>query len=268
MEKHGGSTVAFYTNGSAIDPVEAHAALGEILSLPGYKEKGESRPIKVSTTGRWEAKVHLRELVDRSMDGLDFGEEGLDIKVGGEVSLDFASLSVARLVIRRMGAELLGLEPAGALMVRSFSKPGKDTSAYVISIQANIWRQAAKSLLSEISAMELRLSGYCLRLGRAMGLSIPAPHTLIGGGKADLRFEIAGGFAMSDGDWRMARADRIFHSLSSRERQVLEMVAGGLGNEEISKRLGIMASTVKQHIKNIYKRTGIRSRLELILRAG
>lgn len=267
LEKHGGSTVAFYTNGAALDPMEAHAALGEILALAGYGDKGKSRFSKVFAPARWETNVNLKELLERAVEGLDFGESGFDLNVSGEISMDFESLSAARLVISRMAAELLGLEPAEALTARSFSKPGKDAPAHVISIQANIGRQAAKSLLNEISAMELRLSGYCQRLGRMMGLSIPSPHTLIGEGKVDLRFELAEGYAIAEGRGRINRTDRIFHALSSRERQVLELVAAGLNNEEISKKLRIMVSTVKQHIKNIYRRTGVRSRLELIMRA-
>lgn len=268
LEKHGGSTVAFYTGNSEPDLMAAHVALGEILSLAGYGEKGKSRPAKVPTPARWEASVRLKDMVERAVEGLDFGESGFDLNVGGEVTMGFESLSAARLVISRMAAELLGLESVGPLMARSFSKPGKGATAHVISIQANLGRSAAKSLLNEISAMELRLAGYCQRLGRVMGLSVPTPHTLIGGGKADLRFELGGGFAIPEGHGRIPRAGRAFEGLSSREQQVLEMVVAGLANQEISKKLGIMASTVKQHIKNIYKRTGVRSRLELTLRAG
>lgn len=268
LEKQGGFTVAFYSNGFAADPMEAHAAVGEILSLAGYAGKGESRPAKVSTHAGWEAAVHLKELVKLALDGLDFGGAGLDLNVGGEVSMDFASLSAARLIIRRMAVELLRLEPTGTLMARSFLKPGEDATTHVLSMQVDAGRLAAKSLLNEISAMELRLSGYCLRLGRMMGLSMPVPIMLVGEGKTDLRFEVAGGFPSSEGHGRNSLTHHAFQGLSSREQQVVAMVAAGLANDEISRKLGITASTVKQHIKNIYRRTGVKNRLELILRAG
>jgi DNA-binding CsgD family transcriptional regulator len=268
LEKAEGATVAFYANGSAVNPLEAHAALGGILSLAGYGGEGKSHGAKFSAPARWEANVHLRQLVEWAVEGLETGGAHFDLKVSGEVSMDFASLSAARLVIRRMGAELLGLEPAGVLTARSFSKPGEGGITRVLSMQVDINRPAAKSLSSEISAMELRLSGYCLRLGRMMGFAIPAPHTLVGGGKADLRFELAGGFAASEGDLRKNGPDSVFQGLSSRERQVVEMVAAGFANDEISTKLGITVSTVKQHIKNIYRRTGMKSRSELVFRAG
>lgn len=268
LENMGGSTVAFYGNGYAVDPLEAHTALGEILFLSGYRGKARSAATTVSAASPWEASVPLKDLVERAVDGLDFGEVGLDLKVGGEVSMDFTSLSAARLVIRRMAVELLRLEPAGAVAARSFSKSGEGATAHVISLQVDIKRQAAKSSKSEISAIGLRLSGYCQRLGRMMGLSIPVAETLVGKGKADLRFELAGGFAASEGDGWKNGAGAVFKSLSSREQEVVEMVAAGLSNEAISKKLGIKVSTVKQHIKNIYRRAKVNSRQELILLAG
>jgi DNA-binding NarL/FixJ family response regulator len=40
--------------------------------------------------------------------------------------------------------------------------------------------------------------------------------------------------------------------LSSREREVLELVAAGLSNEAIAERLGISVRTVERHLSNLY----------------
>ncbi|HKO20807.1 MAG TPA: helix-turn-helix transcriptional regulator, partial [Acidobacteriaceae bacterium] len=50
--------------------------------------------------------------------------------------------------------------------------------------------------------------------------------------------------------------------LSPREREVHELLAQGLTNEEISKLLYISVSTTKVHVKHIYEKLGVRSRLE------
>jgi DNA-binding NarL/FixJ family response regulator len=49
--------------------------------------------------------------------------------------------------------------------------------------------------------------------------------------------------------------------LSAREREVLELAAAGLSNREIGERLIISANTVKFHLRTIYSRLGVRSRL-------
>jgi DNA-binding NarL/FixJ family response regulator len=50
--------------------------------------------------------------------------------------------------------------------------------------------------------------------------------------------------------------------LTPRETEVHELVAQGLTNEEIAKLLYISVSTTKVHVKHIYEKLGVRSRLE------
>jgi DNA-binding NarL/FixJ family response regulator len=51
-------------------------------------------------------------------------------------------------------------------------------------------------------------------------------------------------------------------ALSPRENEVHELLAQGLTNEEIAKLLYISLSTTKVHVKHIYDKLGVRSRLE------
>jgi DNA-binding NarL/FixJ family response regulator len=53
-------------------------------------------------------------------------------------------------------------------------------------------------------------------------------------------------------------------SVSSRELQILELVALGLTNEDISKRLEISKRTVDNHISNILNKTKTDNRVELV----
>ncbi len=50
--------------------------------------------------------------------------------------------------------------------------------------------------------------------------------------------------------------------LTPREAEVHELLAQGLTNEEIAKLLYISLSTTKVHVKHIYDKLGVRSRLE------
>ena len=60
----------------------------------------------------------------------------------------------------------------------------------------------------------------------------------------------------------MPRAATRVTGLTPRESEVHELLAQGLTNEEIAKVLYISLSTTKVHVKHIYEKLGVRSRLE------
>ena len=52
----------------------------------------------------------------------------------------------------------------------------------------------------------------------------------------------------------------MYHSLTTRERQVLDHVAAGLSNKQIAKQLFLSESTIKSHIYRVYKKLDIHKR--------
>ncbi|MBQ9014791.1 MAG: hypothetical protein IJ109_01600 [Firmicutes bacterium] len=54
------------------------------------------------------------------------------------------------------------------------------------------------------------------------------------------------------------------HGLTVRELDVLRLVYEGKNNPEIAEALFISRNTVKKHLQNIYEKTGVSSRMELI----
>jgi DNA-binding CsgD family transcriptional regulator len=52
--------------------------------------------------------------------------------------------------------------------------------------------------------------------------------------------------------------------LSEREREVFALLVAGYENAEISARLFISPHTVKNHVSNVYRKAGVRNRLELM----
>ena len=62
-----------------------------------------------------------------------------------------------------------------------------------------------------------------------------------------------------------AREPSLTDQLSDREKQVLRLVAAGLANKQIARRLGIAESTVKVHTGNIFRRIGVTDRTSAAL---
>jgi DNA-binding NarL/FixJ family response regulator len=51
-------------------------------------------------------------------------------------------------------------------------------------------------------------------------------------------------------------------NLSARQREILELVAEGLSNAQIARRLYLSESTIKQHLRAVYKELGVRNRTQ------
>jgi DNA-binding NarL/FixJ family response regulator len=58
-----------------------------------------------------------------------------------------------------------------------------------------------------------------------------------------------------------------FPELTPREREVLELIASGLGNASIGSKLGLATATVGNHITSIFAKLQVASRAEAIVRA-
>jgi DNA-binding NarL/FixJ family response regulator len=64
-----------------------------------------------------------------------------------------------------------------------------------------------------------------------------------------------------------AREDAIAESLTPRELEVLELLAEGLPNKAIARRLGISDQTVKFHVSSIAGKLGAANRTDAVRRA-
>lgn len=59
---------------------------------------------------------------------------------------------------------------------------------------------------------------------------------------------------------------RIALKLTNREHEIVKLISEGLSYVEASERLLITAYTINQHLKNIYKKLGVNTKRELILK--
>ena len=69
-------------------------------------------------------------------------------------------------------------------------------------------------------------------------------------------------FVRPDGS---AANESVFASLSSRERQILGLIAEGLSNTAIAERLAISEKTVRNHTSNLFDKLGVWSRAQAIV---
>lgn len=62
-------------------------------------------------------------------------------------------------------------------------------------------------------------------------------------------------------------AMRLVEPVTSREKEVLRLIAEGLSNQEIADQLVISVSTVKRHAFNLYGKLGVKRHTQAISRA-
>ncbi|WP_370323735.1 response regulator [Euzebya sp.] len=55
--------------------------------------------------------------------------------------------------------------------------------------------------------------------------------------------------------------------VTTREQEVLELVAEGMGNRQIAEQLGISARTAQKHLENLFKKFEVHDRTELVAHA-
>jgi DNA-binding NarL/FixJ family response regulator len=114
-------------------------------------------------------------------------------------------------------------------------------------------------------ALEAGASGFLLKRSRPEEL-VAAIHTVAGG---DSLLSPAVTNRVIARAARQPPAGAAHHAgideLTPREREVLELVAGGLSNAEIAGALVIEESTVKTHTKRILAKLGLRDRVQAVV---
>lgn len=72
---------------------------------------------------------------------------------------------------------------------------------------------------------------------------------------------------MTAGQGELDSQDARINSLTDREREVIALIAEGLKNKQIGKRLFISETTVTHHLSSIFSKLGVSDRLELVIYA-
>jgi len=81
-------------------------------------------------------------------------------------------------------------------------------------------------------------------------------------GKTVVSESLVSALAANLRDSKSIEGEDRFNTLTRRERAIMKMIAEGLTNKMIAKRLDIAETTVKVHVKNLLKKMNMRSRVE------
>lgn len=118
---------------------------------------------------------------------------------------------------------------------------------------------------SVFAAMRAGARGYVLKGARQQEL-MRAVQTAAGGGalfSPGIAERILVFFQTSRRDLPL----NVFPDLTEREREVLDLIAGGMGNSDIARRLGISGKTVRNHVTNIFSKLHVTDRAQAVVRA-
>lgn len=152
----------------------------------------------------------------------------------------------------------LGLpDLSGIEVIREIHQRHPETPILVISVIS-----AERSLLAAIRA---GARGYLLKDGSTQ--SIVAAIGQILAGEYPISPSLARHlFKLAGGPTGAPREPQI--NLSPKEVEVLQRISNGLSYAEIAAEMGIALSTVQSHVRNLYQKLDVHSKVQVIKRAG
>jgi PAS domain S-box-containing protein len=72
--------------------------------------------------------------------------------------------------------------------------------------------------------------------------------------------------ALSALDAQRQRRNEVFERLTPREAEIVESIASGMAVASVARSLGISPNTVRNHLKSVFRKLGVRSQAELLSR--
>jgi DNA-binding NarL/FixJ family response regulator len=117
------------------------------------------------------------------------------------------------------------------------------------------------------AALRAGVSGFLLKVSSPEDLITAVRTVAVGGGLLDpaVTLRVIESFASAPPS-RTARSTAL-DALTSRERDVLTLVARGLSNAEIAAELFLGEATVKTHVSSVLMKLGLRDRVQAVVEA-
>ena len=174
--------------------------------------------------------------------------------------------------------ELLGSEKRYDLVVIDLDLPGIEGLGDVIQQKAAFGSASLAVLADEASRHEVfhaLESGISAFITKSMpGTAVQGALMLAIGGECFVPSRLLlGDEAVGPSGQRAGRraGDHPLDTMTQRQAQVLKLVAGGKTNAEIATELKVAEPTVRLHLRQVYRKLGVRNRIEamrIALRLG
>lgn len=199
----------------------------------------------------------------QAMGGVDVGRETLDVQRGGLAVLDSSGTVAWTDEAWTADDDGAGLPraPIGTNLLQAYRVQEDPRAQAVANAIAAVFE--GKAMYFEIEHRASRESG------RSFLTSVAALRG--NGGGAVVIHKILGGRAAPDPvrpvDVRSTSGPLMLNGierLTPREREVLELMAGGSDNRAIASKLRIQYTTVRGHVRSVTEKVGARSRLEAV----
>lgn len=174
-----------------------------------------------------------------------------DIEIVGEAADATAALGLARAELPHVMILDINMPGGGLEAARQVAAACPATRIVMLTVSED-----EDDLLA---AMKAGASGYVLKGAGASELARVIRSVHAG--------EVYVAPALAWGMLREMRTPRTspYDALTDREREVLELVAEGLSNQEVAERLGLAEKTIKHYMTNILGKLQVRSRVEAAL---
>lgn len=119
-----------------------------------------------------------------------------------------------------------------------------------------------------LSAMRLGVDAYLIKPDGLRRIGDAIRRVLDGERVVDPTLEQAAVLELGRFARQARESSEIDASLTSREREILELLAEGLTMQQIGRRLDISPRTVETHVANLYRKLAVRSRVQAVSRAA
>jgi LuxR family maltose regulon positive regulatory protein len=234
------------------------------------------RPIAAIKTRVWVAQGRLGEALDWAR------EQGLSADDNLSYLREFEHITLARVLLAYYQRDCAGrsiLETMGLLerLLKAAEEGGRTGSGIEILVLQALAHQMQGDIPAALMPLHRALKlaepeGYVRKFldeGPAMAqlLTEAAAQGIMPDYTGKLLAVFGTKEQKSEGKSNLPPAQPLIDPLSQRELEILRLIAQGLSNREISKRLFLALNTVKGHNQKIYSKLQVQSRTEAIARA-